>query len=416
MGECVGLRIGNYEFLSYKNSFGDLLSIYSQDDLKIEDVTDQEIGERITKRYFTTTVGRAKMCLNVMGHTITNAKSLFELNKTGYLDNLKGEKINENDLRKVNESYTFDNWVKAVKKYSLILATDVWENDDYKLLNQHRNIKNSICEKIVLESLPFDNNETFFSIDYLYLCKKIGSIWDVFRVVLEAFKEEELITLDYTDLFEGGWCDCVPAEKEYSVPKTIILTEGSSDAGIISDVMKLLYPYMVKFYSFIDFSTYSVQGSTNYLTHYLKVFIAAGIQNRIIALYDNDSAGLSEIKCLGKITLPSNVRIMHLPDLDICKHYPTIGPAGESIDDINGRACSIEMFLGKDVLAINGKYSPIRWKAYIEKVDAYQGEIVSKSEILEKFRKKLKRNNDAIVLEDWEECNLLLKEIFKAFL
>lgn len=147
MGECVGLRIGNYEFLSYKNSFGDLLSIYSQDDLKIEDVTDQEIGERITKRYFTTTVGRAKMCLNVMGHTITNAKSLFELNKTGYLDNLKGEKINENDLRKVSESYTFDNWVKAVKKYSLILATDVWENDDYKLLNQHRNIKNSICEK-----------------------------------------------------------------------------------------------------------------------------------------------------------------------------------------------------------------------------------------------------------------------------
>ena len=30
MGEVVGLRIGNYDFLSYKNTFGDLLSIFSK--------------------------------------------------------------------------------------------------------------------------------------------------------------------------------------------------------------------------------------------------------------------------------------------------------------------------------------------------------------------------------------------------
>ena len=105
-------------------------------------------------------------------------------------------------------------------------------------------------------------------------------------------------------------------------------------AFLISEAMKLLYPHMVKFYSFIDFSTYVVQGSTNYLTHYLKAFIAAGIRNRIIALYDNDSAGLSEIKVLKNIPIPSNVRIMHLPDLEMCLHYPTIGPGGSSIDNI----------------------------------------------------------------------------------
>ena len=85
-------------------------------------------------------------------------------------------------------------------------------------------------------------------------------------------------------VFEGGWCDEVPEEKEYLVSKTVILTEGSTDARVISEAMKLLYPHMVKFYSFIDFSTYVVQGSTNYLTHYLKAFIAAGIRNRIIGL------------------------------------------------------------------------------------------------------------------------------------
>lgn len=40
MGEIVGLCIGSYEFLSRKNTFGDLLSIFSQDDLTIEEVFD----------------------------------------------------------------------------------------------------------------------------------------------------------------------------------------------------------------------------------------------------------------------------------------------------------------------------------------------------------------------------------------
>lgn len=60
MGEIVGLCIGNYDFLSCKNSFGDLLSIYSKEDLKIEEVYNEELGESITRRYFATTVSRAK--------------------------------------------------------------------------------------------------------------------------------------------------------------------------------------------------------------------------------------------------------------------------------------------------------------------------------------------------------------------
>ena len=43
MGEIVGLCIGSYEFLSRKNTFGDLLSIFSQDDLTIEEVFDKEL-------------------------------------------------------------------------------------------------------------------------------------------------------------------------------------------------------------------------------------------------------------------------------------------------------------------------------------------------------------------------------------
>lgn len=344
MGEIVGLRIGNYNFLSCKNTFGDLLSIFSKEDLTIEEVFDEELEEYITRRYFTTTVSKAKMCLDVMGHTTSKAQSLFEYNKKNYIDYLKDYPANKADIGNIKREYTFENWVRAVKKYSSILVSDIWDEDDYKLLRKCRGENNSICEKMVLDSLPDWKEDTYFSIDFYHLDEEIGSPWDVFRIILEAFKSEEIISLDYTNLFEGGWCDEVPEEKEYLVSKTIILTEGSTDAKVISKAMKLLYPHMVKFYSFIDFSTYVVQGSTNYLTHYLKAFIAAGIENKIIALYDNDSAGLSEIKSLENIPVPSNVRIMHLPDLEMCYNYPTIGPAGDSVDNINGRACSIEMF------------------------------------------------------------------------
>lgn len=415
MGEIVGLCIGNYEFLSYKNTFGDLLSIFSKEDLTIEKVFDEEIDESITRRYFTTTVGKAKMCLDVMGHTTSKAQSLFEYHKDSYMDYLKYYTDDEVDIDSIEREYIFDNWARAVMKYSSILASDIWEEGDYKSLKQCRCENNSICEKMVLDSLPHWKDDTYFGIDFYNLDKEIGSPWDVFQIILEAFKPEEVITLDYTNLFEGGWCDEVPEEKEYSVSKTVILTEGSTDASVIYEAMKLLYPHMVKFYSFIDFSTYVVQGSTNYLTHYLKAFIAAGIENRIIALYDNDSAGLCEMESLKNIPVPSNVRIMHLPDLEMCCHYPTIGPAGKSVDNINGRACSIEMFLGKDILKRNTEYEPIRWKSYIDKVDAYQGEIVSKSEVLKQFKLKVKRSQNQIISEEWEECDLLLREIFAAF-
>ena len=58
---------------------------------------------------------------------------------------------------------------------------------------------------------------------------------------------------------------------------------------------------------------------------------------------------------------------------------------------------------------------PVRWKSYIDKVGSYQGEIVSKSEVLKKFESKVKRSQSRIVAEEWEECNLLLRQIFEAF-
>ena len=190
MGEIVGLCIGSYEFLSRKNTFGDLLSIFSQDDLTIEEVFDKELDESITRRYFTTTVNNAKMCLDVMGHTTLKAKSLFEYHKKNYLDYLEEDFDDEVDSDNIERKYTFENWARAVKKYSSILASDIYENGDYISLEKCRGENNSLCEKIVLDSLPHCKDDTYFGIDFYYLDEEIGSPWDVFRIILEAFKQD----------------------------------------------------------------------------------------------------------------------------------------------------------------------------------------------------------------------------------
>lgn len=58
------------------------------------------------------------------------------------------------------------------------------------------------------------------------------------------------------------------------------------------------------------------------------------------------------------------------------------------------------MFFGKDILKKNGEYEPIRWKAYIDKVGEYQGEIVSKRDVQKLFEKKIKRSKEQIIPEE----------------
>lgn len=419
MGTYVSIRIGNFDFLSYKNSFGALLFPFSQGNLTIEESVDED-GEIYTKRYFTLRIDYLKKILDSFGYSIKQSKIEFEKLKKEKLEFIQ-YCLEDGDgntyglsYEDVSKNFTYGNWRKAVLKYAKILAKDKYCStcNDYKKLNRERSKVKNIAEKFVIESLPFGEGYWGFEdVDF--------ESWTIFRVILDAFPNNDEIILDYTDLYESGWCNDIPDDDDYNVPKTIILTEGKYDAEVLCKSIGLLYPYMSKFYSFINFSEYKVQGSTNFLTHYLKAFIASGIQNRIIALYDNDSAGLAEIIELKKINIPSNFKIIPLPDIELANNYPTIGPNGEEYMNINGRACSIELFLGKDVLSEDGKYIPVHWKGYIDKTGTYQGEVLKKNKIQEAFARKysyaIESDNYTIDSEQWTEMRQLLECIFSAF-
>ncbi len=410
MGEWVSITIGGYDYLSWKNSFGPLLLIFSPDDLKVcQETEDDEFFE---KRYFQTSVARAKKCLDCLGHTIANAKEDFERAKQSKLEYAQdvGDKEQENNLL---YHFSFQEWSEAAKKYAKILSDDEYDHDtnSYKHLEVARNQATTFAEKTVLDSLPFD--EDFFGLERDYI-----DHWSIFRILLDAFNPEDEVTLDYTYLYDGGWCDGLPQPEDFLVPKTIILTEGKFDANVISCAMHLLYPHLEKCYSFVNFSDYKIQGSTSFLTHYFKLFIASGIQNRVIALYDNDAAGLAELTELNKIALPNNFRAMHLPDLELANDYPTLGPIRNEKTNINGKACSIELYLGRDILQENGNYVPIQWKGFVDKTQTYQGEIIHKGQIQERFRQKLNvaTESNTFDAEQWSEMIILLESIFSAFM
>lgn len=149
------------------------------------------------------------------------------------------------------------------------------------------------------------------------------------------------------------------------------------------------------------------------MTHYIKAFIGVKIKNRIIAIYDNDSAAVLELENLKSIKeIPQNIKIMKLPYINIAKNYPTIGPTDINYMDINGLAGSIEMFLGADVLKDHdNNFEPIRWKSYIDKIKKYQGEILNKSLIQDRFREKLKTEKK----ENYEEMHILIENIINAW-
>ena len=99
--------------------------------------------------------------------------------------------------------------------------------------------------------------------------------------------------------------------------------------------------------------------------------------------------------------------------------YPTIGPFSNQTANINGLACSIELFLGEDILRNdNGEIVPVIWKGFIDRINAYQGEIAHKHIVQQRFFELLDQIQKGVVsLEDhdWTSMKKLLNMIFDAF-
>lgn len=267
-----------------------------------------------------------------------------------------------------------------------------------------------------------DNDEFllgFFAADVRYLI----------RAACEVAAKPSQVVQDITELVEGGYYARDEAVCQAAIQSLVtghlensnrvVLTEGSTDAQILQRALHLLYPHLLDYYSFLDFEGGRVPGGAGQLVSVVKAFAAAGIGNRVIALFDNDAAAHDARRSLAQITLPPNIAVLSYPPLELLRNYPTLGPSGGTSLDVNGLAASIELYLGEDVLRRpDGTFSPVQWKGYIEPVARYQGEVMGKTELQAAFTRKIsaaESNPEARRYQDWTGLDTILRAVFTAF-
>jgi hypothetical protein len=188
----------------------------------------------------------------------------------------------------------------------------------------------------------------------------------------------------FGDLVGGGWVDesCLyehlPASKRF-----LLVTEGSSDTYILKKSLGMLEQDVADFFEFIDMAeNYPFTGTGN-VVRFCEGLAKINVQNRVLVILDNDTAGRSAAQRLANLKLPSQIRVMLLPELEKCRHVRTLGPGGERFENINGFASAIEAFLD---LTVNDLPQPtVRWTSYDKQQDAYQGELIAKDEYVRSF-------------------------------
>ncbi|WP_328383531.1 hypothetical protein OHQ88_13790 [Micromonospora zamorensis] len=254
------------------------------------------------------------------------------------------------------------------------------------------------------------------------------------RLSLLAFPDEQ-VTVTLSDRGEG-WLEersetiasdslLVMQSLGATYSPTVVLTEGRTDAEFLSAAMSILYPHLTDLVRFLEFET-RPEASASALVKSIKSFAAAGITNRIVALFDNDSAAADARRGLDKVPLPQNITVGRYPDLHLARHYPTLGPPSSDAPDgvlatadVNGLACSIELYLGHDVLNdADGTLRPVQWTSFLAGVRRYQGEVTGKAAVQQAYRDKVataRRNGGRpFPYQDWSGLDLILRQIIHA--
>lgn len=201
----------------------------------------------------------------------------------------------------------------------------------------------------------------------------------------------------------------------------VVLTEGRTDAEFLRASLDVLYPYLNDLIRFLDYD-HRPEGGVGALVGLVRAFSAAGIINRVIAVFDNDTAAADGMRKLDVQNLPDHFRVIRYPAIDLARNYPTLGPPtvdapdGDiSLADVDGLAGSIELYLGKDILAgRDGSLHPVQWKSFIPGIGKYQGEVINKDDIHKAFRYKYRQalsNREAVQGQDWDDLVLILNAI-----
>lgn len=362
MGSYCTLSVDGREIWAIKNHFIPGIDIMFLDEEKFSqpysEAEAQEI-EHDEKIGFRTSLRAARFRLAIRGYSLNAAKREYDnwrastFSPSEYLEN---DQVDPRFYRRVN----FDRYLKLLK-------TTCW--------------------------VGINSDEPTFEEKYVWYCPSnhelaFPSSDPNFALAALLFAGEgDSVEVDLSDMIAGELWEDGPLSS-WKDGQLIIMTEGKSDNELLKRAITLLEKDMATTMRFFDYEFRPQAGAGNNV-NLLKSLAAAGIMSPIVAVFDNDAAGHAHAAAARALPLPSNFRVCTYPDLPLAKRYPAIGPSGREQVDINGRACSIELYLGRDCLKRNSRFIPVQWTGYDQKSQVYQGELIDKDRVQKAFHDKL---------------------------
>lgn len=363
MGTMIHLFIGKLQIDWGKNSgFRNHSVLFQKEDLG----TVQDFGytEDVICDGFSRPLRRTVKRLELIGYTMEAVRREYE-GYVAYWD--------RSDLP------DFDDYCEIIKSIDVTQITGTWSEAP-----PNRFIPSEILERFGHNSNQgLGSNPDYWDVE---LMLEYLSPYSILRLLAENEGNLDLlITWPFGELVEAGWTSIeeVTSELEPS-QKFLIITEGGSDTKIIQLGLSVLGADYQDFFQFVDVDKGQQFDGTESLYKFCKRLVSIGVLNQVIFLFDNDTAGTIRCRDIQRLALPKNIRVTKLPDIPALREFNTIGPSGENLEDINGKAASIECYL--DLNHKKAKKSPtVRWSSYMDAVGEYQGALESKEDYSKHF-------------------------------
>lgn len=209
---------------------------------------------------------------------------------------------------------------------------------------------------------------------------------------------------NFSDVREGGYVEDSSFEARKPSSRWMVVTEGSSDTFVLQRALQRTHLDIADFFDFIDMSNGNPFPGVGNLVTFCKGLSRIRYTGNMLLVLDNDTAGRKALMDIQALGLPSSVVVTCLPELEQLRRFKTLGPAGDGIEDVNGRASAIECFLD---LSGRSMQPAVRWTSYVPQLQQYQGELVAKDEFVADFKERAGRDGSY----DWSKLQFLWQHL-----
>lgn len=376
MGSMITLGIGKIELDWGKNNmFNNHSCLFQKEDIKLVPYyySDDDIEYR---KGLSKNIKSVMRRLDLLGYSLHDIEEIFneDLKSISELDN-------------ISIPISFNDYYNTIKNIDINSINMASEEYDYIY-----NLGEYAQKCVISEINKLSTLSEYECYDIREFLQNLHP-YITLRILSENKKNHNLnVIWRYADVVENGWIleeDIIP--KLNTQEKIFIVTEGSSDTDIIKKSINRLYSDIADFFDFIDMEqNYPFTGTGN-LKNFVKGLSKINILNKILVILDNDTAGISVYNDIKTIDLPNNLNVITLPNYKDFDNFKCKGPQGDSLENINGKAVSIECFL--DHSSIDDEIY-VRWTGFNDKLIRYQGNIEPKNLLIKSFHQYYKQEYD----------------------